>query len=189
MIIIPSEFSISHPDIRRFPIEYRICIENIVSYLRSPTIIMIHLIFPRKMNTAPAIEALLCTNTDQKTRTNRISFFMQPLGKVHLEFIVPHCISIKGKALYVHTSLWHLPHPYFFHLRIPGTPVILIHRCTSGDFKRHTYPVDFQNILVCFQNTVYIINCHAILDFIIHMVNTKFPLEIIAPDIVDTQVQ
>ena len=185
MIIVPTKPSIGYPDICRFPVENRISIEYIISNFRSPSVIMIHLIFPGKVNTAPAIETFLRTNTYEKAGPNRIFPCMQPFGKMHLKFIIPHCIRIKREVLYGHAAFRYVPHPYITHFRIPRTPIILIHRRTGGYFKRYAHAIYLQNILISFQNTVHVIDSHAILNFIIHVVNRKFTLQIIATDVIN----
>ena len=186
MIIVPAKPSIGYPDICRFPVENRISIEDIISDFRSPPVIMIHLIFPGKVNTAPAIETFLRTNTYEKAGSYRIFSCMQPFGKMHLKLVVPHCIRIKREVLYGHTAFRHFPYPYITLLRVPRTPIILIHRCTGGYLERYAHAIYIQNILIGFQNTVHVIDSHAILDFIIHVVNTKFTLQIIATDVINT---
>ena len=172
MVIIEAELSIGSPNIRRFPVVDGISVEYVVAYFGSPPVIMIHLIFAVQMNTAPAVEALLRANAYKETGTHRIFSQVQPFGKMHLILIIPHILRIERKSLFRIRARRHLTHPKFFHALIPGTPITLIHGCASSNFERDTYPINFQNILIGFQYTVYIIYGYGILYLIIHMKHT-----------------
>ena len=169
MVIIEAELSIGSPDIRRFPVVDGISVEYVVAYFGSPPVIMIHLVFPVQMNTAPAVEALLCTNSYKKAGAYRIFPQMQPFGKVHLIFVIPHILRIKRKSFFGIGIGRHLAHPKLFHAFIPWTPIALIHRGAGGDLERYTYAIYFQNILISLQYTVYIVYGHSILYLIIHV--------------------
>ena len=134
------------------------------------------LVFPVQMNTAPAVEAFLRADTNKETGAHRIFPLMQPFGKVHLEFVIPHFLRIERERFFRIRTLRHLTHPKFLHALVPGTPITLIHGCAGGDLERDTYPVDFQNILIGFQYAVYIVYGYGVLYLIIHMKHTQFSL-------------
>ena len=134
---------------------------------------MVHLKFTTHINTSPTIETLLRTNTDQATSTHSIILIMYPLRKTHLKFIIPHRCIIKRKVVFSHCLFRHGTNPYILFTIFPRTPKRLIHRSAGSYTKRNTYPVYIQNILISFQYPVHIVNGHFILDFIIHVKNSK----------------
>ena len=176
IVIIEAELAVGSPYIRCFPVVDGVSVEYVIAYLGSPPVVMVHLVLTVQMNTAPTVETFLRADTNKETGAHRIFPLMQPFGKVHLEFVIPHFLRIERERFFRIRTLRHLTHPKFLHALVPGTPITLIHGCAGGDLERDTYPVDFQNILIGFQYTVYIVYGYGVLYLIIHMKHTQFSL-------------
>ena len=150
---------------------------------------MIHLKFTAHVDTAPAVKAFLCTDTDQAASAHRILLLVYPLCKAHLEFIIPHGSIVKREILFLHSLFRHGAHPYILFIIFPRSPERLVHGRTGRYPERNAYPVYIQNVFICFQYSVHIVDGHLVLDFIIHVKYPQTYFQIIPPDIVDTHIE
>ena len=137
------------------------------------------------VNSPPAVEAFLCSDTYEAGSAYGILLFMIPSSEFHLKIVIPHFVVIKREVFLLIAILRHRTHPVGMHLFIPGTPELLVHGCTGNDFEWYAYMIDFQNIQILPECFFHIIRRHFVLCLIVHVEDAYFSIQIMFTDIIN----
>lgn len=62
-----------------------------------------------------------------------------------------------------------------WHVSVPRSPELLVHRGAGYNFERYADPINIQNVRIRFEYSFYVLYCFLILYLIVHMEDRQFP--------------